>query len=190
MLNRRGLTLLESTVALVIVGIIVAAVWGVYAKVSFNNNVSRTERGIVNTVAKIRNFYGDRVITSGELDNAKAMEFELIAPELIIGGTPMHHLGANGAADLVIGSGTTAACGPTMPPNVFFLRLDNMSQEGCHQIVARMVGNRGKVNEYGIFSAFINGTSPLPTGVDFSAGTARWMCEEENVSFLMCFRQN
>ncbi len=186
MLNRRGLTLLESAIALVIFGLIVAAVWIVFARVNANNNLNRTERGMVTTAANIREFYRDRIITSGDLNNARAIDLGLISPELMIGGTPIHHLGSGGAADLVIGS-SSAVCGPTT--NLFFMRLDDISQNGCNQLTARLMGTSGKINENGIFSASINGASVL-AGTTFDINTALNNCSNDSVTVLVCFRKD
>lgn len=187
MLNRRGLTLVEAAIALTIFGLIVSGVWVAFAKSSFNEKVARTERGVIQTAQNIRDFYGDRVISNASnLNNTQATTFKLIAPELTINGNIAHPLGLNGSELAFVGS-DTAVCGAT--PDLFYIRLDAMNLEGCHQILARMLGNRGKVNENGIFSASVNGGNPMRNGMDFDVTNALNLCKGED-TVLFCFRHN
>jgi len=186
MLNQRGVTLLETTVALVIFSLIVAGIWTIYSRVTFNQNVGRTERGIVETSVKIREFYKDRTLTAASgLNNAQAMNFDLIAPELLIGGTPVHHLGMEGAEALTVGA-DGATCGAA--DNLFFIRMDQLSKSGCNQIISRLAGNRGKLTDYNIASATINGIDVLSAANHtFDVKAAKRACADNSIA-AVCFR--
>ncbi|HRJ12751.1 MAG TPA: prepilin-type N-terminal cleavage/methylation domain-containing protein [Alphaproteobacteria bacterium] len=184
MLNRRGITLLESAIALVIFGLIVAAVWVVYAKVSFNNNLGRTERGILETTVNIREYYRDRPMRNDGFNNTTAINFGLISPELISSNGSIHYLSPNGTGPLTVGA-SNAICGPTV--DVYFLVMNNLSREGCNGIIVRLLGNRSKIADYNVFSASVNGVNPLSAESDLDVRSVINSCVDNN-TVVLCFR--
>ena len=184
-LNSRGLTLLEMTLALALFGLVIAAIWLALSKVGLNDTLNAAERGTLTTVYNVRKFYGDRPITDdSDLNNDQALRFNLIAPELMLGGTPSHPLGMNGAAPLTIKT-SQGICGAG---NHFFLSFNEVSPQSCNQFVARLAGSAATLNDLGIIQVNIDGVNLISAGNQLDRTTLNSECNDVG-NLLICFRQ-
>ena len=181
--SQAGLTLIETVVALAVAGLVVGAVWAVSARVKFNNDMNILEHGMTDTAAHIREFYKDRPFDAG-LNNASALDANLVSPDLISNATLQHNLGSSGAGAVTISS--PGNCGNLF--NGFSIALTSLRADACNQLTAFLAGTSGAARSQNISAILVGGQDILGGTQSFNITKAKAQCTE-GATAEVCFQQ-
>lgn len=189
MCGQSGLTLFEAVLALLLGGLVIGGIWVAGASAINNHKINQLERGITETIVHIRDFYKDRPMVAGELNNTTLISSNLVSQEFDVGasGSITHKLSTSGNGPVIL-----SLPGNCVGGNDYSIQLVNLTRAACGKIVAALAGTHSQAEATGIGRVIVNGTNVMGTGTtaqyDLNQSTLASQCADDvNVEF--CFKQ-
>jgi len=147
-LNRSGMTILETIIVLIIGGLIISGIWVTYSEMSLNDKIRRTQTAITKTAMVVRDFMSARTQFpanfSTTLHNQNLMPSELTF-DAVNANT------ANYISPLNQRFYTNPVTQGALAHRAFYMHIavKNNSQE-CARLLPKLIGNNRLIAEYGI----------------------------------------
>jgi len=189
--NARGLTLLEVVIVLAITGLVIGAIWLVIADTTLQSQINQTERAVITTATRIRDFYRDRPVNSAAdpLNNTKAIAANLVSPDLVLNSTTLQYKIGQGST---VNVATTVNCTSsfTNPAYGFEIELDFVPANACTQLATALAGTSTKIQSNGIVGLYIGTQNVIIAGSPptFNQATAQTKCSTA-ATMEFCFVQ-
>lgn len=148
--NKRGFSLLETGLTLVVGGLIVGALWLVAATIQENGRKVKFTEQTMQIISNTRRVFGNAGVapnvTGASATTAAAIRAGIFPSEMIVAGSA-NPIGVY-RSDVLLSHNTG-----TTPPT-FRLSMDQVNPDGCVALMSKMVRDAAMRRQYGIVAAY------------------------------------